>query len=592
MKAFSNTIKQLLQIRLKPFLQRHGLLIGFLAATLPLLIIIFMHYRSLATLETTLPAYRKEVWRAYLRTLIGEAEAHYRAQADKVLAVPASAIQFRQGNVFRDEQELGRLVKAVERAAEHFKGREFRGATSLFVVVAIIFGPDAQRRSAVLFYNPQRQTMELNPQAPEWVNIHLASAEFMVRIRNGMTDDPQVIKADWRADHRLVLKPIVDASHRVIAIAGLPVDQTFFWEGYLRGLIQSSLPSSFPNDYRDAVITLRDNEGQVLRATPSSPLGEPEVRVPFTMIFQGWELGMHLQQTTETQLARRYFVINLALWLVLTSLLVAGLVLALRTASREVRLSQLKSDFVSNVSHELRTPLASIRVFGEFFRLGLVKEPERMREFGAYIETESRRLTQLINNILDFSRIESGLKAYHFETLDVGELLSDTLKMLEVRLKQSSFAVQFDAPPTPLPALIDAEAMTQVFVNLLDNAVKYSGAAREIKVRLSAEAGWVTVAISDQGIGISEADQEKIFERFHRVSTGLVHDVKGSGLGLAIVKHIVEAHRGRVTVNSAPGRGSTFSIYLPLQNDVESALEAPHSAVLTVALTDTHEVRR
>jgi two-component system phosphate regulon sensor histidine kinase PhoR len=272
---------------------------------------------------------------------------------------------------------------------------------------------------------------------------------------------------------------------------------------------------------------------------------------------------------------------NLSLGAAMTLFLIGGIALTLRTAARAMKLSQMKSDFVSNVSHELRTPLASIRVFGEFLKLGRVKDTAKMREYGEYIETESRRLTQLINNILDFSRIESGQKSYHFYSTDICELVADTLKVFEVRLKQDEFTIHFEATANLPRVAVDADAMTQALVNLLDNAVKYSGAARDITLRLDQRDEWVTIAVSDNGVGIPEEDQEKVFERFHRVSTGLVHDVKGSGLGLAIVKHIIEAHSGKVAVESHPGRGATFTIHLPALSDAGIERDANASTITT-----------
>ncbi|HST23351.1 MAG TPA: HAMP domain-containing sensor histidine kinase, partial [Blastocatellia bacterium] len=158
---------------------------------------------------------------------------------------------------------------------------------------------------------------------------------------------------------------------------------------------------------------------------------------------------------------------------------------------------------------------------------------------------------------------------------DIRDVVADTLKMFAVRMKQSDFVINFKASPTNLPQVsIDADAMTQAMVNLLDNAVKYSGSAREIEVRLAQKNNWVTISVTDRGIGIPDGDQDRIFERFHRVGTGLVHDVRGSGLGLSIVKHIVEAHRGKVTVESASGRGSTFTIHLPVEESAEAKPEA------------------
>src|SRR5262249_24235577 len=145
-----------------------------------------------------------------------------------------------------------------------------------------------------------------------------------------------------------------------------------------------------------------------------------------------------------------------------------------RAASRAMKLSQMKADFVSNVSHELRTPLASIRVFGEFLRLGRVRQTDKVQEYGEYIEAESRRPTQLVNNILDFSKIESGQKTYQLERTHVEGVVADTLKTFEVVLEQNGFTVKLETPPLPLPqVVIDPDAVAQAFINLLDNAVKY-----------------------------------------------------------------------------------------------------------------------
>jgi signal transduction histidine kinase len=283
-----------------------------------------------------------------------------------------------------------------------------------------------------------------------------------------------------------------------------------------------------------------------------------------SFVFTDLYLGIRMRDLTEDQLARRYFIMNFSLSAIAAVVLLGGIAFALRTASRAMKFSQMKTDFVSNVSHELRTPLASIRVFGEFLKLGRVNDGTKIQEYGAYIENESRRLTQLINNILDFSKIESGQKTYQFERRDLARIVSDTLSLASVQLEAQGFTVRLNKPDDPLPeVLLDAEAFGQALMNLLDNAVKYSGGSREIVVKIGTEPDYVTVSVSDRGIGIARDEVEKIFEKFYRVSTGLVHDVKGSGLGLSIVKHVIEAHEGRVTVASAPGEGSTFTIHLP-----------------------------
>jgi signal transduction histidine kinase len=237
--------------------------------------------------------------------------------------------------------------------------------------------------------------------------------------------------------------------------------------------------------------------------------------------------------------------------------------LAVGAVARQSRLSQMKSDFVSNVSHELRTPLSSIRVFGEYMRLGRVEKPEKIREYGEYIEAESRRLTQLINNILDFSKIESAEKKYHFCSTDIVELVEQTVAAFEVPLRDHGLSVSFHSSPVPM-LQIDKDAIAQVLVNLLDNALKYSNGRKEVEVTVGMVGSDVRIMVRDHGIGIPAAEQKKIYEKFYRVGSTLVHDVKGSGLGLSIVLHVVKAHGGRVELVSAPGEGSAFTIVLPL----------------------------
>ena len=558
--------------RLKTFFKRHALLTGVLAVTFPLLFILYLQYRSLVTLETTLPVYRKGVMRDYMRAVSEESASFYYKNAERVLSVPADSITNRVGGVIQGK-EKDVAVKATTRVADHFSQQEFIGAKRFFLVVDTAY--EGVSRSAVLFYNPERKAMELHDDAPEWRAINVACASFLIYIRAGTVVRPWPMGVDRDPWHPLIIKPIVDESNKIIAVAGMTVNEDFFTMEFFPEVIQKHLPEYFPTDYQQVVVAVNTEMNEPVMGSEPVSDADAEASMQLGFIFQRWHLVMRLRHMTGEQWARRNFIINASLWSVMTLFLVGGLVLTLRMASRSMKLSEMKSDFVSNVSHELRTPLASIRVFGEFFKLGRVKEHEKMREYGEYIETESRRLTQLINNILDFSRIESGQKSYHFHPTDISDVVADTLKMFEVRMKQSDFVINFKASPTSLPQVsIDADAMTQAMVNLLDNAVKYSGSAREIEVRLAQKNNWVTISVTDRGIGIPDEDHDRIFDRFHRVSTGLVHDVRGSGLGLSIVKHIVEAHRGKVTVESAPGRGSTFTIHLPVEESTEAKPEA------------------
>jgi signal transduction histidine kinase len=353
----------------------------------------------------------------------------------------------------------------------------------------------------------------------------------------------------------------------VVGVAGMFLNDNVFINDYLAPAIEEPLPQNFPDDYRDVVVTIIDmkRDHKLIFANQPFEGQKYDVGSPIPFIFTDWFLGIRMRHMTEEEWSRRNFITSLSFSALTALALIGGVVMALRAASRAIKLSQMKADFVSNVSHELRTPLASIRVFGEFLKLGRVKEPDKIQEYGEYIETESRRLTQLINNILDFSKIESGQKTYHFEQTAVEGVVADTLKTFEVVLEQNGFIVSLEKPSLPLPqVVIDPDAIAQAFINLLDNAVKYSGGSKEIGVKLAEQGEMVTISVIDQGVGIAGEEREKVFEKFYRVGNCLVHDVKGSGLGLSIVKHIVEAHHGRVTVESEPGRGSAFTVHLPV----------------------------
>ncbi|MGH9767860.1 MAG: sensor histidine kinase [Blastocatellia bacterium] len=560
--------------RLKLFLNRRLLLLGVLAVSASLLVIIALQYRSLVTIEAALPVYNRELMKNALRQVAEEVEDSYRKLAEQALNVPAAAITNHKHGVIPVKHDWEPVDAAVEHVADHFKQIEGRWARRYFVVVMTVEGEMIYGKVAFI-YDPAPRRMKPAGAIPEFNAIHSAAAPLMPEIRSGKAVNPRPVSSGG-AECRIIVKPVVDEARRMIALAGMVVDQEWLKREYLPAALRRALPKFLPAEHRQAMVTISDQQGQLFFSTQPGATARAEAQIPFGFINPDWRLGIRLRQVTEEQWSRRNFYLTLALWLAMTCVLSGGLLLALRAASREVKLSQMKSDFVSNVSHELRTPLASIRVFGEFLKLGLPEDSHTIRKYGEYIESESRRLTQLINNILDFSRIESGQKSYAFELADVGELVAETLKTFELLLKQNEFVIRLETPATPLPlVLIDTDAMTQSFVNLLDNAVKYSGAAREIAVGLGRNNNWATIAVSDRGIGIPDDEQAKVFDRFHRVSRGLVHDVKGAGLGLSIVKHIVEAHHGRITVASRVGHGSTFTIYLPIEEGLSAHPESP-----------------
>jgi signal transduction histidine kinase len=238
------------------------------------------------------------------------------------------------------------------------------------------------------------------------------------------------------------------------------------------------------------------------------------------------------------------------------------------SVSKELELARLKSDFVSNVSHELRTPLALIRLYAETLELGRIKTPEKAGEYYRIVREESERLSALINNILDFSRIEAGRKEYDFCKTDIAELVGNTLDSYRYQIEQQGFAFEQSIDADIPPVHVDREAIARSLVNLINNALKYSADEKFLGVKLYRADGVLKLEVVDRGIGIARSEQSKIFEKFYRAGDPLVHNTKGSGLGLSLVSHIAHAHGGRVEVESAPGKGSKFTLFLPLETDV------------------------
>jgi signal transduction histidine kinase len=193
------------------------------------------------------------------------------------------------------------------------------------------------------------------------------------------------------------------------------------------------------------------------------------------------------------------------------------------------------------------------------------------------IHKESRRLTQLINNILDFSRIEAGRKEYRMVPSDIGAVVRDVVESYRFAIEKLGFTLELELAED-LPALqLDPEALSQALINLLNNAIKYSPEQKSIHVSVRREGDRVLLSVSDKGIGIARSEHRRIFEKFYRVETSLVHATKGSGLGLALVQHITEAHGGQVELRSSPGEGSTFTLALPVPEGTGAA-EPPREA--------------
>jgi signal transduction histidine kinase len=260
-------------------------------------------------------------------------------------------------------------------------------------------------------------------------------------------------------------------------------------------------------------------------------------------------------------------IIYVALLCLFYAALAVGVIFTGRSLYREARLSRLKTDFVSQVSHELRTPLTSIRMFIETLTEGRARSEAEVKECLVLLSRESERLSNMIERVLDWSRIEAGQKAYHREVVPVQRVVDRALEAFRAQRVAEAGAAMDPGIQLELGEAaevdVDVEAMTGVVVNLLQNAFKYSGQDKRIVIRTRARNGAAELEVEDNGIGIARRDRKRIFERFYRADDLLTRKTEGTGLGLAIAKRIVEAHGGSIGVESELGHGSRFRVSLP-----------------------------
>jgi len=357
-------------------------------------------------------------------------------------------------------------------------------------------------------------------------------------------------------------------------IAGCGISARVF-----RGRIAAVLPATYTPA---RMLTILDETGAPVVVPPGSE--GRDWRRPFVSREVGeslprWEVAASL--TSPEAVAARARASTLTLWVLVVILFVsvaAGGTMVLSSVYAEVRLAQKKATFVTNVSHELKTPLTSISLFVEMLRQKRQTDPAKQEQYFSLMSSETERLTRLINNVLSFSSLEKGKKAYAKKIVDMGSLVRETVESQRVGLESRGFSVSLRAPEqtpggalggTPGGALggslveADPEALKQILLNLLSNAEKYSGAVKEIEVEVAREPGAVVVHVRDRGIGVAEKNRQRIFREFYRVDDSLTSRVQGTGLGLTIARRIARDHGGELAHRPREGGGSDFSLSLP-----------------------------
>jgi two-component system, OmpR family, phosphate regulon sensor histidine kinase PhoR len=312
-----------------------------------------------------------------------------------------------------------------------------------------------------------------------------------------------------------------------------------------------------------------DERGELIYGLPFTYDSEaPSVLVPFVHTVDRWSVRVtEADDKLRKELQRKRLVDSLFIGGAITVIL-TGLVFLALAIRRERRANELKSEFISNVSHELKTPLSIISMFGEMLANGRTKSSEQATEYADIIWRESVRLGRLIDNVLDFAKIERGKGVYEFTEADIGEVVERAVDLVGRRLTTADMAITVDIEPELPLVKLDANAFTLAVMNLVDNAIKYAAEGKRIELRLARrvidDKERIVLSVRDWGPGIDAEERDQIFERFYRARAVRLKPIRGSGIGLALVRHIARAHHGDVVVTSEAGQGSTFELWLPV----------------------------
>ena len=322
-------------------------------------------------------------------------------------------------------------------------------------------------------------------------------------------------------------------------------------------------------------LALLDDKARPVATQPPGEKGRDWKR-PFVASEVGealphWETALYLQRPEQLRESARS-VRRLLTFLIAGALAViaCGGWLVVADARRQLALAQQKTDFVSNVSHELKTPLTSIRMFAELMQRGnpgtVGKHPQYLR----IIMVEAERLTRLINNVLDFARIERRQKRFDKKPLDFHEVIGRIWEGHELHLREAGFTTRWEAAPAPYPVIGDEDALAQILVNLLSNAEKYSGERKEVELQSYIDGARVCVSVVDRGTGVPAGEERKIFEAFYRAHDSLSSGIQGSGLGLTLAQRLAREHGGEILYQAREGGGSNFTLRLPLSAPMPS----------------------
>lgn len=340
--------------------------------------------------------------------------------------------------------------------------------------------------------------------------------------------------------------------------------------GTMLVLLSDAGLASILSGYREAfagtesTYRILDSSGDFVAGT-AQPQGQPFTVAALPEGFPGWKAELYFQggDVFEKAAQRQIAVYTWTGLLVILLILIVS-AFAVRAVGRQIRLNQMKNDFIATVTHELKTPLASMRVLIETLLEGNVKDETQVTRYLQLTAKENERLSRMIDNFLTFSRMERNKVAFTLTDARPGDIARDAVESVQTKFATHNCRLQTEIPAELPEIQADHDAIVTVLVNLLDNACKYTTDDKRIGLKVSANHDTVCFAVTDNGIGIARRHLRRIFDRFYQVDSSLARKAEGCGLGLSIVKFIIDAHKGDVMVESKPGQGSTFLVRLPI----------------------------
>ncbi len=348
-------------------------------------------------------------------------------------------------------------------------------------------------------------------------------------------------------------------------ILGILIDGSGFTKQILAPKIEAIAQNKFYIAITDSV------SGQQICSSTSIEFKQNQLYQKSLWLLPEYKVGIQLLGNTIDLLIKKRLFLNIGLLIIVDIFLITGIFLIYRNVKKEMQLAQIKSEFVSNVSHEIRTPLSLINMYVETLEMNRIKDEKKRKEYYQIISQETKRLSGIVNKILNFSQIESGKRKYQFVPINLNQVVDEILNTCQNHLQGKNFTVHLVKNKNIPEIKADKEALNDLIINLLDNAIKYSKTEKYIEIRTGIVKKHVFFQICDKGIGMEQKHLQFIFDKFYRITGGsLAHHAKGSGLGLTIVKHIVDLHNAQITVESEKGEGSCFSVMFPLAKNIKT----------------------